>query len=138
MPQLDSQFYISQIFWLLVCVFSLLFFIKNFFYPKIKEGINERDILFENYEKDINEIKSKILLEKNRHEACLKDHQKKTKNRIQKKISELHDRKIFHLHTLEKDMQEETVMEKVNLKPLEIDDLFIHSSLLTILKKIKL
>ena len=42
MPQLDPTSYASQIFWLLICFFSLMFILSKFIVPKIAETRQQR------------------------------------------------------------------------------------------------
>ena len=43
MPQLDSKYWLSQSFWLIL-IFSLLYFsIANFFIPRIKDNLDNRE-----------------------------------------------------------------------------------------------
>lgn len=52
-PQLDTAFYISQLFWLVVCLLVLVFAFKKFFLPKISNLTISR-------ERYINDLKSEV------------------------------------------------------------------------------
>ena len=49
MPQLDPTSYASQIFWLLICFFSLLFIMSKFIIPKIADIRQQRESKIDGY-----------------------------------------------------------------------------------------
>jgi hypothetical protein len=116
----------------------LLGFVHYVFYPKIKKGIEDRNAIFENYKNHIDSAKSQIKSKKDDYENNLRAHQKNIKKQIQNKISELEERKIFHFHTLDKDLLEEIRMETGKLKAHSVSHDFLNASLSKILKKLNL
>lgn len=49
MPQLDPTWYVSQLFWLCICFFILLFFMANFIVPRIADILNRRQNKIDEY-----------------------------------------------------------------------------------------
>ena len=49
MPQLDSSTFTSQIFWLVICFFSMMFIMSKFIIPKIAEVIERRQRKIDGY-----------------------------------------------------------------------------------------
>ena len=49
MPQLDPTWYVSQLFWLCICFFTLLFFMANFIVPRIADILNRRQNKIDEY-----------------------------------------------------------------------------------------
>ncbi|MDR1488434.1 MAG: hypothetical protein LBI26_01695 [Holosporales bacterium] len=67
MPQFDTSFYFSQIFWLVLCLGFLLILVKRVFIPRMntslfkrKEDISKYTKVVENLEKSVNQMKDKI------------------------------------------------------------------------------
>ena len=42
MPQLDTSSFTSQLFWLIICFFSMMFIMSKFIIPKISEIMEQR------------------------------------------------------------------------------------------------
>lgn len=55
-PQLDSSFYFSQLFWLFVCFLILVFVFKKYFIPRMDKLILKRNDYIEFCKNDINKI----------------------------------------------------------------------------------
>ena len=49
MPQLDPTWYVSQLFWLCICFFTLLFFMANFIVPRIADILERRQNKIDEY-----------------------------------------------------------------------------------------
>ncbi len=49
MPQLDSSTFTSQLFWLIVCFFSMLFIMSHFIAPKIADILEQRQRKIDGY-----------------------------------------------------------------------------------------
>ncbi len=49
MPQLDSSTFTSQIFWLLICFFSMMFIMSKFIIPKIADIMEQRQRKIDGY-----------------------------------------------------------------------------------------
>ena len=120
MPQLDTEFWISQIFWLTI-TFSILFvLLSRFILPKISANLETRKSqILENIsaaEKKREESESKIkefeeIVKKSKNEA--KNHLNQVKKRIAKDIS-------LKNEALEKGLSEE--IQKIELEIQELKD----------------
>lgn len=60
LPQLDSSTYLSQFFWLIVCLFVLVFVLKKYCLPAINDTIANREKIISNYKHDIDNLESDI------------------------------------------------------------------------------
>ena len=49
MPQLDSSTFTSQLFWLIVCFFSMLFIMSHFIVPRIADILEQRQRKIDGY-----------------------------------------------------------------------------------------
>jgi len=49
MPQLDTSSFTSQLFWLVVCFFSMMFIMSKFIIPKISEIMEQRQRKIDSY-----------------------------------------------------------------------------------------
>ncbi len=108
MPQLDSKYWFSQSFWLILIFTALYFSIAKFFIPKIKDNLDDREKKinsdlneakelnelaekkFEQYEKEINSAKKdviKILADSKRQlDKSIQNKKEKFENEINKEI----------------------------------------------------
>lgn len=59
-PQLDTAFYISQLFWLITCLLILVFFFKRFFLPKISELTMSRERYVNNLKSEVHNLEQQI------------------------------------------------------------------------------
>ena len=60
LPQLDSSTYLSQFFWLIVCLSVLVFVLKKYCLPAINDTIANREKMISNYKHDIDNLESDI------------------------------------------------------------------------------
>ena len=49
MPQLDTSSFTSQLFWLIICFFSMMFIMSKFIIPKISEIMEQRQRKIDSY-----------------------------------------------------------------------------------------
>ena len=49
MPQLDTSTFTSQLFWLVVCFFSMMFIMSKFIIPKIADIMEQRQRKIDGY-----------------------------------------------------------------------------------------
>lgn len=49
MPQLDTSTFTSQLFWLIVCFFSMLFIMSRFIVPRIADILEQRQRKIDGY-----------------------------------------------------------------------------------------
>ena len=61
-PQLDTNFYTSQIFWLIVSLCLLFFAFKKIFVPRINTLINSRDDYIKNLKTEISNLEHQITM----------------------------------------------------------------------------
>ena len=72
MPQLDPSSFASQIFWLLICFFAMMFIMSNFIVPKIAEIRQQRDNKVDGYLRKAEELQQKTESAIQRYEEALK------------------------------------------------------------------
>lgn len=60
MPQFDTAFYISQIFWLLISLLILVVYFKKVLFPKLEDVLQERYLKIEKAQEQIEKLKKQI------------------------------------------------------------------------------
>lgn len=60
MPQFDTAFYISQIFWLLISLSILVVYFKKVLFPKLEDVLQERYLKIEKAQDQIEKLKNQI------------------------------------------------------------------------------
>jgi F-type H+-transporting ATPase subunit b len=60
MPQLDTAFYVTQVFWLIISFSFLYLFVKYWFLPKIRDGLAVRESKITNLINEAEELKVQI------------------------------------------------------------------------------
>lgn len=117
MPQLDTSFYINQIFWLFICFCLFLGFTKYIFYPKLKENIANRHNFFKTKENQIHLLEEKIRNLQQEHEWILFQTKQAVALQKQERLLQLEERKMLHYKTLEKELEEVLKKFKENFLP---------------------
>ncbi len=103
MPQLDTTWFISQLFWLCVCFFVLLFFMRAIFVPKISNILAHRQRKIDDYLVKANDLKeqaaqslqkyqSALQQAKNEANLSLDASREEMKNYVEKKQNELYSK----------------------------------------------
>ena len=106
MPQLDPEFFISQLFWLVVFFSFLLFFLWKVSLPRIAKVIEKRqNTIDENlsYAKELQEQAQKI---ENKINNRINQAKQETNDQIKKTISSLQDDVASKLTVLDKDLED--------------------------------
>ena len=106
MPQLDPEFFISQLFWLVVFFSFLLFFLWKVSLPRIAKVIEKRqNTIDENlsYAKELQEQAQKI---ENKINNQINQAKQETDDQIKKTISSLQDDVASKLTVLDKDLED--------------------------------
>ena len=106
MPQLDPEFFISQLFWLVVFFSFLLFFLWKVSLPRIAKVIEKRqNTIDENlsYAKELQEQAQKI---ENKINNQINQAKQNTDDQIKKTISSLQDDVASKLTVLDKDLED--------------------------------
>ena len=106
MPQLDPEFFISQLFWLVVFFSFLLFFLWKVSLPRIAKVIEKRqNTIDENlsYAKELQEQAQKI---ENKINNQINQAKQDTDDQIKKTISSLQDDVVSKLTVLDKDLED--------------------------------
>ena len=106
MPQLDPEFFISQLFWLVVFFSFLLFFLWKVSLPRIAKVIEKRqNTIDENlsYAKELQEQAQKI---ENKINNQINQAKQDTDDQIKKTISSLQDDVTSKLTVLDKDLED--------------------------------
>lgn len=81
LPQLDTTYYTSQLFWLFICLGILVFLFKKTFIPRINNLINKRDSIIEESKATISKLEAEIFI--------LKDEINSIKNQELKQTSKI-------------------------------------------------
>ena len=89
MPQLDFSVFPSQLFWLLVSFFSMLFIMSRFIIPKTAEMINLRKEKIDGDLQKAAEIKQQVEKALEKYHAALKEATDKAQISLQKNRDEL-------------------------------------------------
>jgi F-type H+-transporting ATPase subunit b len=72
MPQFDSQYFQSQIIWLIICLCIVFLFLKNYFVPRLSKITSARRQILEEENEKINSLTNEILeIQKIRDEKIL-------------------------------------------------------------------
>ncbi len=59
-PQLDTSFYISQIFWIVVCLLVLIIAFKKVFIPRMNKLVDKRSEYIKSLEKNIRDLEKQV------------------------------------------------------------------------------
>ena len=116
MPQLNPEFWISQIFWLILIFSSLYIIIWKIFLPKISDSIenrksrvigdlNETQKLKENAEKKLREYNKIIDDTKKEAKKIIEDNKKKLENDIKSKKQKFNEEIEKELMSVEKEIK---------------------------------
>lgn len=89
MPQFDFSVFPSQLFWLVVCFFTMLFVMSKFIIPKTAEMINLRKDKIDGDLERAAEIKQQVELALERYNKALQDANAKANISLQKTKDEL-------------------------------------------------
>ena len=89
MPQLDFSVFPSQLFWLLISFFSMLFIMSRFIIPKTAEMINLRKEKIDGDLQKAAEIKQQVEKALEKYHAALKEATDKAQISLQKNRDEL-------------------------------------------------
>ena len=89
MPQLDTSTFDSQIFWLLVCFFSMLFIMSKFIVPRIRETIELRQKKIDDNLEQARAIKEKAEISLQKYEKALNNATEKANESLLKTKAEL-------------------------------------------------
>ncbi len=110
MPQFDPTYFVSQVFWLFICFFILVGFMKAFVIPRLKENLQRRSDHMnmlrsneESYRQEIQELTQKVANLKNEE----KQRAKKLLDQIHLKINKERESQLAELQIrLSKKQQE--------------------------------
>lgn len=121
MPQLDPSTYASQIFWLLICFFTMMFIMANFIVPKIADIRQQRENKIDGYLHKAEELKQKTEAAIQKYEKALGDATQKASAALQNTKDELNQMITQKQSELDKKLQkqikkgeEEILKEKEN------------------------
>lgn len=127
MPQLDPSTYASQIFWLIICFFSLLFLMSKFIIPKISDIRQQRDSKIDGCIQKAEELQEKTEAAIHRYESALAETSKKATLSLQTTKDELN--KLI--------VQKQTELDKKLKKQIELGEKEISENKEAALKEIK-
>ena len=133
MPQLNSEFWASQIFWLTLIFVTLYVIIWKIFLPKITNSlenrksrvvndINEAQKLKETAEKKLSEYNKIIENSKNEAKKIIEDNRKNLENEIKNKKQKINDEMEKELIAVEKEILnlKKSLIENINKISVEI------------------
>ena len=89
MPQLDPSSFTSQIFWLLICFFAMMFIMSTFIIPKIADITQQRANKIDGYLHKAEQLQSKTQAAIDKYETALKEASTKASEELQKTKDEL-------------------------------------------------
>jgi F-type H+-transporting ATPase subunit b len=109
MPQFESQYFISQIFWFVICFVTIYFTVSKIYIPKIKEILQKREekkslgnLALKNIEEEIRLIEEKNSLEKQilakKYNKILNDARNEAAQKRDKELVDL-EKKIINLNS---------------------------------------
>lgn len=91
MPHLDTSTYTSQIFWLMICFFSMMFIMSKFIIPKMAEIRQQRHDKIDNYLHKAEELQKKTENAIRKYETALAEATQKANQSLQNTKDELND-----------------------------------------------
>ena len=132
MPQLNPEFWMAQIFWLILILSSLYIILWKIFLPKITDSIenrklkvvndlNETEKLKENAEKRLQEYNQIIEKSKIESKKILEDSKKKVEEDIKKKSSILNKEIEKEILSTEKEIKDLKINSAQNINKIAID-----------------
>ena len=127
MPQLDPSSYASQIFWLLICFFSLMFLMSKFIIPKISDIRQQRDNKIDGYLQKAEEFQQNTENAIIKYEEALSKASQKATQSLQKTKNDLN--KMI--------AQKQSEIDKKLKKQIELGEQEISASKEAALKEIK-
>lgn len=89
MPQLDSTWYISQLFWLVVSFIAMFIVIWKFIMPLCKATVDYRQSILDTNLKNAEDFKSKAETYSNEYDKCVEDLNKKTQETFAKMMEDV-------------------------------------------------
>ena len=103
MPHLDTSTYTSQIFWLLICFFSMMFIMSKFIIPKIAEIRQQRYDKLDGYLHKAEELQKKTENAIKKYEEALSEATKNANQSIQSTKDELikNKQEYFNMFSLQ-------------------------------------
>ena len=117
MPQLDPEFWVSQIFWLIITFGTLFLVLSKFILPKISKNLEQRRLqILENIEtaenqreqseKNIKEFDEIILKSKNKAKEVMLAAREKVVSELTKKKTKLDENLSLEIQNVEKEIIE--------------------------------
>lgn len=91
MPQLDPTWFVSQLFWLCICFFSMLFIMSKFFVPKIADILAQRQHKIDDYLNKAAQIKEQAEESLAKYNQALSDATQQANNSLAQTRKELED-----------------------------------------------
>lgn len=91
MPQLDTTWFISQLFWLFICFFTMLFIMSKIFLPKITKVLNLRQRKIDDYLVRAHSIKEQAEASLQKYHDALDKATKEANVSLEKTKQELSD-----------------------------------------------
>lgn len=91
MPQLDPTWFVSQLFWLCICFFSMLFIMSKFFVPKIADILAQRQHKIDDYLNKAAQIKEQAEESLAKYNQALNDATQQANDSLAQTRKELED-----------------------------------------------
>lgn len=88
MPQLDSTWYISQFFWLIISFIAMFIVVWKFIMPLCKATVDYRQSILDKNLKDAEDFKSKAEMYSSEYSKCVDDLNKKTQETFSKMMED--------------------------------------------------
>lgn len=104
MPQLDVSTFTSQLFWLAICFFMMLFIMKHFIVPKIVETIEQRKNKIDGYLEKAASLKEQAEQTLEKYQAKMKEAEAKADEALVNASNEMNDFIAQKQQELQKDL----------------------------------
>lgn len=115
MPQLDPSTFASQIFWLLICFFTMMFILSKFIVPKIAETRNLRTNKIDGYLQKAEKLKESTQNAITKYENALAEATQKANSELEKTKEELNKLIAEQQSKLDKKLQKQIQKEEAEI-----------------------
>lgn len=115
MPQLDPSTYASQIFWLLICFFTMMFILSKFIVPKIAETRKQRTNKIDSYLQKAEKLKQKTQDAVEKYENALMEATQKANFELQQTKDDLNKMIADQQAKLDKKLQKQIQTEEAKI-----------------------
>ena len=116
MPQLDPEFFISQLFWLIVSFSFLLFFLWRVSLPRISKVLEKRENKINNDIESAKKYQSEAEKIQNQIDNSLKQAKEDTSDLINNSLSDFQEKASEELSILDKQLEKKVESSSLEIK----------------------